>query len=129
MQEDTASCHKQIWPCTIHCHSLSFNCMSLGSYICKRLSGLQYHLDFICFWLRPESYPLGRSLSSVVYWGSYCARELLDVAPNSLAQLPAAKASRAGMIDAGGEAPNGGACVLWGQRQCVAAFISRGMSM
>lgn len=36
------------------------------------------------------------------YWGSYCARELLDVALNPLAQLPAAKAFRAGMIDAGG---------------------------
>lgn len=26
MQEDRASCHKQIWPCTILCHSPSFNC-------------------------------------------------------------------------------------------------------
>lgn len=38
----------------------------------------------------------------MAYWGSYCARELLNVAPNPLAQLAAAKASRAGMIDAGG---------------------------
>lgn len=38
----------------------------------------------------------------MAYWGSYCARELLNAAPNPLAQLPAAKASGVGMIDAGG---------------------------
>lgn len=70
-------------PCSTH--SPLVNCAIPGSYICKMLLGVVPSPWFYLVLVGATSYPRGRSLSSVAYWGSYCARELLNAAPNTLA--------------------------------------------